>query len=406
VDCAIDENGGDGISVEMIGAADLRGLDVRRNEGCGLSVNQIFAGSDTGTTVRESTFSDNGTNGLKLAGSAASYQIESVDARGDAESGIYVGHDAFAHVTGCVLEGNQGFGLFVESLETTAERETPVAFGGWVTGSGNTFGTGESANVGGSVAPSWVEGSLNGDAAGPETIRLSPGVPSGATLERVPPGSQIELAAGEYTEPLSIQRDVVIRGMGETPGETILQKGITLHVGSNATVSIGNLIVSGSVWCRIEGPRALVTLDSVAVSGLVYLSSFSTSSSLVLRDCSIDGESRYYYGIAATGFGELQLSETTIADTLVAGILLFSSLDLSLDGCRILRSGFGLAYSGTPEVSGGLPLRLNPPYSGAIQGSGNWIPIGDAQDANSRGIASPESLLEVLPDDFLSPSPE
>lgn len=316
----------------------------------GIEVASVARASVTGSTVSGSRF--DGVRVRDYAHATISACVISSNRRG-----VWLGGEAKADISDCLVEDNAGYGVFSWYRADSS-------------GGGNLF-RGNGVDLGGNL--SWE---LRLPLTEPTESEISwPDDRYDSLQEAVDAlvaGGKLLLEPGEYTAGLTIGKELVIDG-GE--GQVALRAktdvlpvlslvdGADLHLlGATITGGAEGLLISGTARAVLVGCTVAQNADGI---------NLSHSPSLEVVGCRITGNERYGIfagGVAQvtvvgcdissnheSGFAATDFAQATIMDSMVTnngpagGILLWGSCQATLEGNTISENhGFGVAIHGVP----------------------------------------------------------
>ncbi len=188
-------------------------------------------------------------------------------------------------------------------------------------------------------------------------VTVQPGQSVQQAINTVSDGALVCLAAGRFTENITIAKDLALRGAGRT--QTVLQGAVRIERDQEITVTLTELTVSGSRFgaaVRVAG-RANVSLESLALTesfmGLLAIGSARVALS------SVHILNNQYDGLRAEGEATVTAQNASITDNGLDGVVVRDAAVLQLSesivennrrcGLRV----FSGKVSGTPNAMRG-----------------------------------------------------
>ncbi|MFN4218624.1 MAG: right-handed parallel beta-helix repeat-containing protein [Candidatus Bipolaricaulia bacterium] len=188
-------------------------------------------------------------------------------------------------------------------------------------------------------------------------VTVQPGQSIQQAINTVAEGAIVCLAPGTFTESITINKNLALRGAGRT--QTVLQGAVRIERDQEITVALTSLTVSGSRFSagvRVAG-QALVTLDDVVVTESFMGVLAVGSARVVIANALVSGNQ--YDGVRAEGASLLTVQGTRVAENGLDGLVVRDSAELKLSESVIennkrcgLRVFAGKA-SGTPNAMRG-----------------------------------------------------
>ncbi len=189
------------------------------------------------------------------------------------------------------------------------------------------------------------------------------------------PGTGIHIAAGTYQEyvPIAQKTDIGLIGAGKDAVTISNPGGYAIMCNTVEKLKIYNATVRGQngigmVACKNAEFSNISTEGSVQ-SGIVVANlnpaSPSTPSQLTLRDSSITHST---YGVSLDHTSSMSAYNTEFSDNAEHGIKVTSSGSLSIDGCDLSRNNFGLNWQNTGSGPGTLSLSNSTIANNALTG--------------------------------------